>query len=168
MRTVELLPDDELDRAIRAAWGRLDAAGFSSLAQHRHPTNRPHLTLASAELLSPAAAAGIAEALRVLPIAVRLDGLHFFGGRAGVLAWAVDGGDVLRELQAGIWLALDGADRNPQLDPGEWAPHITLARRVQPDQLEVAAQAVGVDVAAGRLSAARSYDSLTRTVTPLQ
>jgi hypothetical protein len=48
MRTVELLGDEELDRAVRAAWRRLDQAGFSSLAQHRHPTNRPHLTLASA------------------------------------------------------------------------------------------------------------------------
>jgi hypothetical protein len=89
MRTVELLGDEGLDQAVWAAWRRLDRAGFSSLAQHRHPTNRPHLTLASAEQFPPAAATAIAGALPVLPISVRLGGLHFFGGRAGVLAWAV-------------------------------------------------------------------------------
>jgi hypothetical protein len=57
-----------------------------SLARHRHPTNRPHLTLARAEQFPPAA---IASALRMLPIRVRLDGLRFFGGRAGVLSDAL-------------------------------------------------------------------------------
>jgi hypothetical protein len=55
-----------------------------------------------------AVAAAIAGALRTLPVAVRLDRLRFFGGRAGVLAWAVDGGGALRELQAQVWSALDG------------------------------------------------------------
>jgi 2'-5' RNA ligase len=165
VRTVELLPGDELDRAVRAAWMRLDAAGFVSLAQHRHPTNRPHLTLASAEVLPPPAA--IADALRLLPIEVRLEGLHLFGGRSGVLAWAVDGGHVLRDLQARVWSALDGGDGNPQHEPDAWTPHLTLARRVRPNQLALAAQAVGADVVAGTFSAARSYDSLTRTVIPL-
>lgn len=105
MRTVELLGDEELDRAVRAAWRRLDQAGLSSLARHRHPTNRPHLTLASAGQFPPGAAAAIAGALRMLPIPVRLGGLRFFGGRAGVLAWAVDGDAALRELQAQVWLA---------------------------------------------------------------
>ncbi|HEY2266768.1 MAG TPA: hypothetical protein VGI96_29395 [Streptosporangiaceae bacterium] len=71
---MELLGDEELDRAVRAAWRRLDQAGFSSLAQHRHPTNRPHLTLASAGQYRPAAAVAIAAALRMLPIPVRLGG----------------------------------------------------------------------------------------------
>lgn len=166
MRTVELLADGELDRAVQTAWQRLDRAGFSSLGQHRHPTNRPHLTLASADHFPPGAVAAIAGALRVLPVLVRLDGLHFFGGRAGVLAWAVDGAG-LQELQAQIWSALDGADRNPQHAPGAWAPHISLARRLRPGQVALAAQAVGEAVADGSLSTARSYDTATRTVVPL-
>jgi 2'-5' RNA ligase superfamily len=108
VRTVELLGDEGLDRdgtdGVAAGSGRV-----SSLARHRHPTNRPHLTLASAEQFPPAAAVAIAGALRVLPIQVRLDGLHFFGAPAGVLAWAVDDGGALRELQAQVWSALDGA-----------------------------------------------------------
>lgn len=157
----------KLDRAVRAAWRRLDQAGLSSLARHRHPTNRPHLTLASAGQFPPGAAAAIAGALRMLPIPVRLGGLRFFGGRAGVLAWAVDGDAALRELQAQVWLALAGAGRQPQHEPGRWTPHISLARRVPPGQAALAAQAVGEVAAGGALAGARSYDSVTRTVTPL-
>jgi 2'-5' RNA ligase len=167
MRTVELLGDDELDRVVRAAWRRLDQSGLSALARHQHPTNRPHLTLASAEQVPPGAAAALADALRALPIQVRLDRLHFFGGRAGVLAWVVDGGSTLRDLQAKVWSALDGADRNPQHDPAAWTPHISLARRLRPEQAPLAAVALGGIVADGTLNQARSYDSVTRTVTSL-
>ena len=163
MRTVELLGDEELDRTVRMAWRRLEQAGLSSLARHRHPTNRPHLTLASADEFSPAAIAG---ALCMLPVAVWLDGLRFFGRRAGVLAWAVDGG-ALRELQAQVWSALDGAGRRPRHEPGRWTPHISLARRLRPGQVALAAQAVGGVVADGALTGARSYDSVMRTVIPL-
>jgi 2'-5' RNA ligase len=164
---VELLGDAGLDQAVRQAWRRLEQAGLASLARHRHPTNRPHLTLASAEQLPSAAAAAITDALGVLPVAVRLDGLHYLGGRTGVLAWAVDGGGALRELQARVWLALDGAGRHPQHEPGAWTPHISLARRLPPDQAALAARVVGDAAAAGTLSGARSYDSVTRTAIPL-
>ncbi|HEY2281596.1 MAG TPA: 2'-5' RNA ligase family protein [Streptosporangiaceae bacterium] len=167
MRTVELVGDDALDRAVRAAWQRLDQAGLPSLARHQHPTNRPHLTLASADDFPLGAVAAVAEALQVLPISVRLDGLHFFGGRASVLAWAVDGGDALLDLQARIWSALDGADGNPQHKPGAWTPHISLARRLPPGQEAQAAEVIGSAAAEGALSAARSYDSSTRTVIAL-
>ena len=109
----------------------------------------------------------VALSLRLLPIAVRLDGLHFFGGRAGVLAWAVDGGGALRELQAQIWSVLDGAGRHPQHEPGRWTPHISLARRLRPGQEALAAQAVGEVLTGGTLTWARSYDTITRTATPL-
>jgi len=164
VRTVELLGDDGLDRAVRAAWRRLDEAGLPSLARHGHPTNRPHLTLASAEEFPPGAAAAIADALGALPIGVRLGGLRFFGGRAGVLAWEVRGGDALRELQAQIWTALGSLDPNPLHEPGAWIPHVSLARRLRPDQVTLATQVVGEEAVAGTFSGARSYDSTTRTV----
>jgi len=164
---VELLGDDGLDRSVRAAWRRLDQAGLPSLAQHRHPTNRPHLTLASADEFPPGATAAIAGALRVLPIPVRLGGLRYFGGRAGVLAWAADGGDALRDLQAQVWSALDGPGRNPQHDPRVWTPHVSLARRIRPGQEELAARVIGPDGADGEFNRARSYDSISRTVIPL-
>jgi|GEM_PF-4838090 hypothetical protein len=36
------------------------------------------------------------------PILVRQRRLHFFGGLAGVLAWAVNGGGVLRSAESSI------------------------------------------------------------------
>ena len=167
MRTVELLGDDVLDQAVRAAWRRLDEAGLVSLARHQHPTNRPHLTLATAVEITPGAAVVIARALRTLPVQVQVSGLRFFGGRAGVLAWAADGGDILRRLQWQIWSALDGADRNPLHEPGTWAPHISLARRLRPDQESLAARVIGASAAGGQLIKARSYDTASRTATPL-
>jgi 2'-5' RNA ligase len=167
VRTVELLGDDGLDRAVRAAWRRLDEAGVPSLGRHGHRTNRPHLTLVSVDDFPPGAAQAIQAALGALPVRVRLGGLHFFGGRAGVLAWAADGGAALRDLQATVWRALDGAGRNPLQEPGAWTPHISLARRLRPDQEALAAQAVGTLVVGGALSQARSYDSVTRTVLAL-
>jgi 2'-5' RNA ligase superfamily len=86
---------------------------------------------------------------------------------SGRAALAVDGGDALRALQARIWLALDGADGNPQHQPEAWTPHVSLARRLPADQVARATEAIGQAEAEGELSAARSYDSITRTVTPL-
>jgi len=167
VRTVELLGDAGLEEAVRAAWRRLDEAGLPSLARHRHPTNRPHLTLASVAEFPPGATEAIGRALRGLPVLVQLGGLHFFGGRAGMLAWAVDGGEALRDLQAQVWSALDGAARNPLHEPAVWTPHISLARRLSPDQVPLAGQVTGESVRDGKLDRARSYDSLTRTVRPL-
>ena len=82
-------------------------------------------------------------------------------GAADALAGA------LRDLQARVWSALDGGDRPPQHEPGAWTPHISLARRLCPDQAPLAAVAVGGVVPGGLLNTARSYDYVTRTVTAL-
>jgi 2'-5' RNA ligase len=161
--TVELLGDDVLEHVVRDAWQRLHGAGLDSLARHRHPTNRPHLTLATAKEITPGAAALISGALTALPVDVRLDRLLFFRSRAGILAWAIDGGAALRSLQAEIWSALDGSGRNPLHEPRSWTPHITLARNVRPEHEQLAARAVGAPTAHGQLSRARSYDTVSRT-----
>jgi hypothetical protein len=148
VRTVELLPDETLDAEVRAVWSRLAAAGLPSLASHPHPTNRPHLTLA----------AGIAlpDLDLPLPIPVTLSGLLLFP--SGMLVWRVEPSPPLRELQARVWAALD--DPNPQREPSCWVPHISLARRFTSDF-----EGFDPGVRAGHLTAARSYDSETRTVT---
>ena len=145
MHTVELLPDDRLDREIRAVWERLAGQGVGSLAEHKHPTNRPHVTLAAGAVL---------PLLDLpLPIPVVLDGIVILGR---VLAWRVHSAELLT-VQADVWRALE--DPNPLRTPGAWIPHISLARRVPP----------GFDFFAGRLSgelvAARSYDTSSREVT---
>ncbi len=163
VRTVELVCDAALDAAVRDAWRRLDAAGLPSLATHTHPTNRPHLTLATADAFPFGAEDRIRAALAALPVAVRTDGVVFFEGRQAMAAWRLVADDALLRLHEAVWQALDGADRNPLHEPGRWTPHLSLARRVAPGQRDHVARVAGA-LAGGTLTAGRSYDSASRTV----
>ncbi|GAA0802953.1 2'-5' RNA ligase family protein [Spirilliplanes yamanashiensis] len=161
MRTVELLCDPHLDATVREAWRRLAAAGLPSLATHRGPTNRPHVTLGAADTLPD-----LGFVVRALPVPVFADDLVFFDGKSGVAAWRL-GSTTLRAVQAAVWRALGGVG-NPLHDPAAWTPHISLARRVRPDQRRDVEQALdGLGTVEGLLIAARSYDTGTRTVTEL-
>jgi len=145
VRTVELLLDDDLEAAVRAAWARLAPLGVGRLAGHPHPTNRPHVTLAAGPVLP-----GLALPL---PLPVTLDGTLLLGR---VLAWRVVPTPELLALHEQVWRRMD--DPNPLHAPGAWVPHVSLARRTP----------AGFAFAAGRRTgtfvAARSYDSGTRTV----
>ena len=145
MRTVELLLDDDLEAAVRAAWARLAPLGVGSLADHRHPTNRPHVTLAAGPVLPD---------LRLpLPLPVTLDGTLLLGR---VLAWRVVPTQELLALHEDVWRRMK--DPNPLHAPGAWVPHVSLARRAPPEFVFAAGTRRGTFVAA------RSYDSGTRTV----
>ncbi|AGZ45995.1 2'-5' RNA ligase family protein [Actinoplanes friuliensis] len=159
MRTVELVLDPDLDDVVRGVWERLRQAGLRSLATHTHVTNRPHLTLVAADALTPAA-----EIVPALPLEAELDGLIFLGK---AVAWRVVLTDELRDLHATVWHALDGTRRNPLHAPEAWVPHISLALNA-PDHAAYDAELAGLGVARGRFAAARSYDSVTRTVTTLR
>jgi 2'-5' RNA ligase len=127
MRTVELLVNDELDSAVRTVWRRLAAAGMPSLADHPHPTNRPHVTLAAGDGLPD-----LAPALAALPLSVTLHGLVLFEGRTAMLAWRVVADSNLRRLQERVWRELAGRPRNPLHAPDRWVPHVSLARHPLP------------------------------------
>jgi hypothetical protein len=169
MRTVELLCSAPLSTAVRAGWQQLAAAGLPSLATHTHPTNRPHLTLASAAGFAPGTAAALGAALSaVLPLPVRLAGLRLLDGR-GTLVWVLAPDPALLAAHRAVWRILDGAaERNPLHRPGRWLPHLSLARRFRPADLDLAREVLTpVTPTSGALVAARSYDSTTRAVTPL-
>ncbi|MET0425115.1 MAG: 2'-5' RNA ligase family protein [Actinoplanes sp.] len=150
MRTVELLLDQELEATVRDLWRRLSDAGLPSLAQHPHPTNRPHLTLITAASLPPFDPP--------MPIAAELGPVRRLG-RALVLA--VTPTPELRDLQATLWSSLAGQDPWPA--PADWVPHVSLALKFPPDRrVELPA-----NPARGHFVAARSYDTQNRTVVPL-
>jgi len=154
--TVELLPDESLERVVRAHWERLHAAGLPGLADHPHPTNRPHLTVV--RVASPA---GLPALPLPLPVSAELGPVTFLG-RA--LVRAVTPTDELRALHAEVWNALD----DPWPPPPEWVPHVSLALRVPEGRRDEALRALGpVPAVRGRFVAARSYDSRSRTVTAL-
>ncbi|GGQ09998.1 2'-5' RNA ligase family protein [Streptomyces roseolilacinus] len=177
MHSVELLPDEATERAVRDVWSRLMRAGLPSQATHRHPTNRPHLTLATSDTLTPGVRARLDEALAVLPIPLVLRGTVRFTGRTRVLAWAVRRDDALLRLHEAVWRALGdtptGGGLNPLHDPARWSPHITLGRGrdvvwpVADDGLLPAAPGAPPGVLVGRWVGARTYDSTTRTTARL-
>ncbi len=157
MHTVELLPDAELDAAVRSLWDRLHAAGLRSLATHRHPPIRPHLTLLTAAAVPPALPGP------GLPIRAELGAARMLG-RA--LVREVTPAAPLRELQATVWRTV--ADASPWPAPDEWVPHVSLALNLPADQRDAALALVGeLPPAYGWFVAARSYDTATRMVTAL-
>ncbi|MFC8230360.1 2'-5' RNA ligase family protein [Streptomyces sp. NPDC057287] len=172
MHSVELLPDEATDRAVRDVWRRLADLGLPSQATHQHPTNRPHLTLATADALPVEVHVQLRRTFAGLPVPLRLDGLLRFSGRTQVLAWAVRPDDVLLNLHRTVWRIVAEASPsgrlNPLLDPVRWVPHITLGRG-RPTAwgaLDAGPLVVTADASAssrGRWTEARYYDSLTRT-----
>ncbi|MFF5174526.1 2'-5' RNA ligase family protein [Micromonospora sp. NPDC000089] len=168
MRTVELVCSPALEETVRAAWHRLAVAGLPSLARNTHPTNRPHLTMASVDAFPPGAADRLADLFdAALPLPVRLDRVEVLDGSAP-LVWLVTPSRELTELHAGVWDVLAGAaEQNPWHAPGRWIPHLSLALRFRNNDRRAARAAVGGDRPAGEFTAARSYDGETRTVTPL-
>lgn len=158
MHTVELLLASPLEEHVRTVWRDLASAGLRSLADHRHPTNRPHLTLATTDLLTP----GVVPALAGLPVDVVLDEVVLLGR---TVAWRVRPTADLLALQRRVWEALDGRERNPLHEPGRWVPHVSLALRVKPEMQERYPR--DLDAVSGQLVSARTYDSDSRTVEDL-
>ncbi|WP_420078614.1 2'-5' RNA ligase family protein [Streptomyces sp. JL4002] len=178
MHSVELLPDADTDRAVRDVWRQLADRGLPSQAHHRHPTNRPHLTLATADHLPPDTRAEVLCVLaEALPVPLRLDGVVRWSGRVRVLAWTVRPEPPLLRLHEAVWRILRDTPGTgalpPLLAPARWVPHITLGRgaaaRWAAADEESAALTAGTAFAAvtGEWTSARRYDSVTRTVTSL-
>ncbi|MFI6327289.1 2'-5' RNA ligase family protein [Micromonospora chersina] len=168
MRTVELLCSPELDEAVRAAWDRLAAAGLPSLARNAHPTNRPHLTLASVDEFPAGAQQRLADLCdAALPLPARLDRVTVLDGSAP-LVWLVRPTPQLVALHGAVWDVLAGAPGpHPWHLPGRWVPHLSLALRFRDADRRRARAVTGPARPGGEFVAARSYDSDTRTVSEL-
>jgi 2'-5' RNA ligase len=163
--SIELLLDPETESRVRADWERLAEAGLPSLASHRSPSNRPHVTLLVRPDLEPVA---FTDAAGMLPVPVVLASpIMFRHGESGVLAWGVEPTEELLHLHRVVHTtAPQGADA-PHTTPGQWTPHVTLARRMRVEHLPVA---LGVlrGPHAGRGVALRRWDSASAIVTPLR
>jgi hypothetical protein len=171
VRTVELLPDERLDAAIQGTWRRLALAGLPSLAGHRHPTNRPHLTVAEAEALPDAELAAVGrDVAAALPLEVSVVALGAFVRRGLVLHLVVVPSPELVALHSRVWqrLVAAGAAPRERLAPGRWAPHVILASRLARADLSAAAALVADQLPLqGAWVAARSYDDEVRDVIAL-
>ena len=170
VRTVELLPDDDVDAAVRESWEHLADAGLPSLALHEHETNRPHLTLAEADGLPVDEVRSLLDGS--LPVRLSLGAVGIFRTRRGAAVHVVVvPAPALVDLHRRVHdlLVEREVDPRPHLAPGSWAPHVSLALRVPDDEVGRCLDVVGrgLQGVAGWWTSARSYTSDVRAVRPL-
>lgn len=124
------------DAAVRALWGRLEAAGLPSLASTTHRRHRPHISLAVADRITLGEAArrvlaGLVGSELSLPV------LGAFPGDHSVLILGATKTPALAAGHAAVHAALaDGLAGAWDLYlPESWFPHCTLAMRLDTGQL---------------------------------
>jgi 2'-5' RNA ligase len=159
--SIELTLDAATERAVRAEWQALADAGLSSLAAHTSPSNAPHVTLLVREAVT------LASVPRPGAFAVTLGAVVLFGaGERRVLARSVVPSVELLALHAAVHAAAGPGDDAPHTAPGEWMPHVTLARRLKVADLERALPLLG-DSIAGTARGLRRWDAASATLTEL-
>lgn len=160
LHTLELVPDDDGQDAVRRDWQRLRDAGLPSQLDHLSPTNRPHVSVVAAPNL-PDEAIDVARARlgSLLPMRARAAGLLLLGGDRVTIARAVDiEDDVTRRVLA---VRVQVPDRQHL----GWLPHVTLARRVERSLVQQAIEVLGHDDVVLRLTELRRWDPDTSRVT---
>lgn len=167
VRTVELLPDSELDQVVRHAWRLLDDAGLPSQAAHRHESNRPHITVAVVDDWDSDTSTLLTTAVTRLPVPLHLDGLRTFGQRRLTVVVALALEPQLISVHEAVHAILDanawGVEERHV--PGRWAPHLTLGRGMDRAQEAAARQLLeSMTWPNGYATGARTYDTESRTV----
>jgi len=165
VQSVELLLDEELDEWVWSQWRALESAGLPSQVKHGSLTNWPHITLGVADLIPSEWDVRLAETVASLPLPVRLGGVIWFPGRRHVLARAVVPSLELLGIQAQVAEILSTAEGlGRRMSPGQWTPHVTLARGIRTEQLaeciDVLSTVPGMtEEVVGTVHTARRWDS---------
>jgi hypothetical protein len=141
VHSVELLFDDDTDAAMRRIWDDLSDAGVRSLAASTSPSSRPLVTLAVAEHMDDAVNDALRPLLRLLPLRCTIGAPMVFGNGPFTLVRLLIPSVELLALQAevhAVCLPHMSPGPLPHADPGQWTPHLTMARRVRSDKLATA------------------------------
>ena len=165
VQSVELVLDEALDVLVRDEWDALRDAGLPSQARHTGASNAPHVTIGVADLVDVEVEAALAAVDYGAGSPLRLGGLLVFGGRRSVLSRVVVPSAGLIATHLAVQAALDGAPGRPDTTrPGAWTPHVTLARRLDRDQLAAALELLAdrPRELVGTIRGARRWDSDAR------
>ncbi|GAB2653759.1 2'-5' RNA ligase family protein [Gordonia jinhuaensis] len=171
--SVELLLDPESESWVVGIWAALSAAGLPSQGAIRSGTNRPHVTLVAAEHISPEVDTSLASILPADPLRLGLTSVVVFGGKRATIALGVVMTDALMSVHREVAAATTPHATRVfhHARPGDWTPHVTIARRVPGDRIgevlgTIGVVGDGVTVAPQRDATAvalRRWDSDTRT-----
>ena len=170
MFSVEMLPDDDIDAAVRGDWQRLIDAGLPSAGRHPSETNRPHVTVAVRDDLPDDAVSRLTALGTELPAACRLGGAVVFPARDRfVLARPIVMTAALMRFHAEV-VGLIGAPPEDYAVTAQdrWTPHVTLARRMTAEQVGQALAVVGAASLDGRFLGLRLWDAEQKLVTVLR
>lgn len=141
VQSVELLLDEAAEAGIRRQWQLLAEAGTASPT----PDHRPHITVAVAREIWPRLDRALSDR-PFRPLPVRLGGLLIFGARHPILVRLVVPTEDLLALQRHIAAIVEPCPGIPAtMRPDAWTPHVTLARRLKPDRVAAAIDAVAAD-----------------------
>lgn len=164
MFSVELLLDDAAERAVRDDWARLIDAGLPSSGRNPSPSNRPHITVAVRDGIRLDDLPGVTQ---VLPLRVELNGLLVFGGATrAVLTRQVVASVALLQFHRDVAARLGAPEpRYANTAPDRWSPHVTLARRLDPEQLARAVRAIAAPVMHAEAVGLRVWDATAKTTT---
>ena len=163
VQSVELLLDDGLDAVLRGQWQALGAAGLPNQGRNAVPSNRPHVTVGVAAEIYPRIDKKLAALSARLPIPCTLAGPAVFSRRTDILVRLVEPSAELLDLQAEVAVRLRECPGRPDnLAPGDWTPHVTLARRMQPAQTAQALALLDWTPRQGRFTGLRRWDGRAR------
>ncbi|HME49985.1 2'-5' RNA ligase family protein [Mycobacterium sp.] len=134
VHSVELLLDPDTESTTRRVWEALSEAGLRSPGQ----ASRPHVTLVVAEEISTDVDELLSPVTRQLPLRCLIGAPMVFGESRFTLVRLVVPTAALLALQAEVHrICLPYLVPGPASNtlPGQWTPHLTMARRVDPPQL---------------------------------
>jgi 2'-5' RNA ligase superfamily protein len=165
VHSIELLLDPDTEDTVRGLWDELARAGLPSQADHTSPSNRPHVTLAVAESISPAVDDLLAGIAARLPMRCVIGAPLLFGtGKRALARLAVPSAELLL-MQAEVALtSLEHMRPGPvgHTLPGSWTPHVTLCRRLTSADVAAALDVVSGDDITGTFAGLRRWDGTAR------
>lgn len=159
MHSLELLFDPDTEATIRGVWAALaDAPDVES----QTPVGRPHVTLVVADRVAEDVDALLRPVLERLPLRCAVGPPLLLGRSHAIVARLIVPSAELLALHAEVYRLsapyLEPAPAPTSL-PGQWTPHVTLARRVTGPTLSAAARvAAHPPLLAGSLAALRRWD----------
>jgi hypothetical protein len=128
---VELYFDRPAERRIRVLWDAFEAAGIPSMRGLLDGRHRPHLSLAVAEELDPAAVRAALDGFDIAPpLALSFQFTGVFVGRVMWLGPAPTVGLLAHHERLWQRLRAAGVAVSPLYAPGAWVPHCTVSMRV--------------------------------------